>query len=80
MAFLFKNYPKVPLDGVDASHILNENGEISKNDFVQFALDYKLLDANETNARRKKKKKEKEEEHRKERLRRQASYLASYLG
>ena len=34
------------------------DNEISKNEFVQYALDHKLLDAKEANERRKKKEKE----------------------
>ena len=50
----------------------NEANEINKNDFVQYALDHKLLDATEANVRRKKKEKE-DRIDRLERYKRQSS-------
>ena len=50
-------------------------GEINKDNFVSYSLERKLLDAQDTSARRKKMKKE-DELNRKERLlRRQASFV-----
>ena len=52
-----------------------QTGEISKDNFVSYSLERKLLDAQDTSARRKKMKKE-DELNRKERLlRRQASFV-----
>ena len=57
-------------------HLLDpQTGEINKDNFVSYSLERKLLDAQDTSARRKKMKKE-DELNRKERLlKRQASFV-----
>ena len=61
----------------DISHLQDpETGEINKDNFVSYSLERKLLDAQETSARRKRMKKESIETSRKERmLRRQTSFI-----
>ena len=67
---------QLTLEDDEISHLLDpQTGEINKDNFVSYSLERKLLDAQETNARRKKMQKE-DELNRKERLlRRQASFV-----
>ena len=67
---------QLSLEDDEIGHLLDpQTGEINKDNFVSYSLERKLLDAQETNARRKKMQKE-DELNRKERLlRRQASFV-----
>ena len=67
---------QLTLEDDEIGHLLDpQTGEINKDNFVSYSLERKLLDAQETNARRKKMQKE-DELNRKERLlRRQASFV-----
>ena len=68
------------LDDEDVGSLFeNEANEINKNDFVQYALDHKLLDAQEANVRRKKKEKE-DRIDRLERYKRQTSMFVDDAG
>ena len=67
---------QLTLEDEEIGHLLDpQTGEINKDNFVSYSLERKLLDAQETNARRKRMQKE-DELNRKERLlRRQASFV-----